>query len=404
MFGWEFPPHNSGGLGVACFGLTRALSRLGAEITFVLPSNIQTNVDYMKVILAKEKMNQQVGVKIFSSPLHPYATAESYCQKLEMMDENSTIYADDLQSEVLRYAIEAKEIALGENFDIIHAHDWLTFLAGIAAKKVSQKPLVIHVHSTEYDRSGGGNCNQFVFEIEKRGMEEADKIIAISQHTKNTLVSKYQVDPSKIEVIHNGVDQDKNEMIVREDGVLSQLKKSGKFIVFFLGRLTIQKGVDYFLKMAQKVLEKRKDVVFVVAGSGDMERQLIMLAADLGISDKVFFVGFLRGDQANEMFSMGDLFVMPSISEPFGLVALESMLHETPVIVSKQSGVCETVSHALKVDFWDVDEMANKTLSVLSHASLKTQLSDFGKNEALKLDWNRSAQKVLRLFQQLIKV
>lgn len=399
MFGWEFPPHNSGGLGVACLGLTKAMVREGAEIIFVLPSFVDVSTDYMKVVLAKDRIASKVHFRKFPSLLYPYITEDAYAQFHEFV--NSQAYGNNLQEEVLRYASYAKSIAQGESFDVIHAHDWLTYLAGIEAKRATDKPLIVHVHSTEYDRTGGTGFNQFVYDIERFGMEKADKIIAISRYTKNIIIEHYGIDSSKIVIVHNGIEGSEGHAEVSSESTLRKLKDAGNSIVLFIGRLTIQKGPDYFLAMAKKVLEYMPETIFVIAGSGDMERRLMMQAAQLGISRNVFFLGFLRGSKKEEVYHMADLFIMPSVSEPFGLTALESMVRGTPIIVSKQSGVSEIIEHALKVDFWDTEEMADKTIAVLQHKSLKEQLSHAGKKEASGHDWVKAAKKSLALFREL---
>lgn len=402
MFGWELPPHYSGGLGIACNGLAKQLVNLGVNVTFVLPKKLAVEAEYMKIIFAQLQKNQKISTenyfveKLLSSYIAPERYAELY-QKLSYFS-NADMFQSTLFDEVLHYSKFAGEIASKEPHDIIHAHEWLSFLCGVEAKKKSGKPLIVHVHATEFDRSGGGGVNQRVYEIEKMGMENADEVVAISHRMKNILVDKYGIRERKICVIHNGVDS--SHMLNRGEASnkLKALKKGGNKIVLYAGRLTIQKGVDYFLQAAAKVLGHEKKVTFLVVGSGDMETQLIMQAAQLGISDKVIFTGWLKGAELFEAFSVADLYIMPSVSEPFGLIPLELMMLGKPVIISKQAGVSEAVSHALKVDFWDTEEMADKIMAVIKYSSLHKQLSEYGKDEVKKISWKEAALKCMSLY------
>lgn len=390
MFGWELPPFNSGGLGVACYGLSKALSK-NVDITFVLPRKVEVDASFLKLLFANN-----IKVTIIDSPLRPYLTSAEYAR----MEEDVTLYGHDLFSEVKRYAMEARKIAEKEEFDIIHAHDWLSFEAGIAAKEVSGKPLVVQLHSTEYDRCGGQNLNQAVYDIERRGMELADRVVGVSNLTKRIIEEHYGIPSNKVFAIHNRINADEYNQPVDER--IFQLKMDGKKIVLYAGRITLQKGPEYFLDAARKVLEYESNVLFVMAGSGDMEYKMINLAAQMGISDKVLFTGFLRGEELRSVFKLADVFVMPSVSEPFGIAALESIIHGTPVIISKQSGVSEIVQNALKVDFWDTDEMANKILSVISYQSLKSVLQDNGRNEVGTFSWDTAANETMNLYKSLV--
>lgn len=392
MFGWELPPFNSGGLGVACYGLSKALSK-HVDITFVLPRKVEVDAKFLKLLFANN-----IKVTVIDSPLRPYMTAAEYSR----LEEDVTLYGNTLYAEVKRYAIEARKIAQREEFDIIHAHDWLTFEAGIAAKEVSGKPLVVQLHSTEYDRCGGENLNQAVYDIEKRGMEIADKVVGVSNLTKMIIEEHYNIPSSKVIAIHNRINADEYRQEYADDRIF-QIKKDGKKIVLFAGRITLQKGPEYFLQVAKKALEYDKNILFVMAGSGDMEFQIMEEAAVMGISDKVLFTGFLRGKDLSQVFKMADIFVMPSVSEPFGIAALESIVHGTPVIISRQSGVSEIVQNALKVDFWDVDEMVNKILSIVSHDSLHQTLKENGSNEIGAFSWDMAASECLNLYNELVK-
>ncbi len=394
MFGWEFPPHNSGGLGTACFGLTRALAARQIEVIFVLPKKVGVNTSFAKMVFADERHVKFYEVE---STLMPYVTSEGYIRERDKVFQD--IYGKTLMAEVHRYALRARAIAKKERFDIIHAHDWLSFLAGIEAKKVSGKPLILHMHATEFDRTGGQGVNLEVYGIERTAMEQADGIIAVSNFTKQKIIEHYGIEASKIEVVHNGIEECDYKNIPEK---LQELKKSGQKIVLFAGRITIQKGPEYFIRAAKRVLDIKQNVTFLVAGSGDMERQMMMEAAHLGISDSVIFVGFLRGDDLNAVYKAADLFVMPSVSEPFGLTPLESIIAGTPVIISKQSGVSEVLTHALKVDFWDTEDMANKILGVISHRSLLETLWGNSREEVKKVTWDAASKKCIDYYEKIL--
>jgi len=397
MFGWEFPPYNSGGLGVACLGLTRALARAGSEVIFVLPKSVPLSAEYMQILFADTR--SKVTMKNIDTILSPYMTEHSYMYERTRIQDRQ--YGNNLYEEVLRYAQNAKHIAMEEDYDLIYAHDWLSLLAGIAAHDVSGKPMVAHIHATEYDRCGGDNVNPVIAAIEQRGLEAADRIVAVSNYTKEVIVQKYGIDADKIDVVHNGIDAEDFPDATAHTQQLQKLKARGTKIVLFVGRLTVQKGLEYFITAAKKVLEYKENVVFVIAGSGDMQQQVIAQAAALGIADKVLFMGFVRGKELQEAYKMADLYVMPSVSEPFGLTTLESMLHGTPVLVSRQSGVAEVATNTLKVDFWDTEEMANKILAVISYDALQYTLATEGAREVERLNWAAAARKCLYVFKQL---
>jgi glycosyltransferase involved in cell wall biosynthesis len=428
MLGWEFPPFISGGLGTACYGLTKAMDQRDIDISFVLPQMVSEQYATHVNILNPGSLTQAATFRIdefarttfhaISTPLKPYSTPETYQKKIEEtlrqkqiemgqapLDLNigeashSTDYSGDMYTEVQRYAAVAMELAKNDSFDVIHAHDWMTFPAAKRVAQMSGKPMVVHVHSTEFDRSGP-HVNQMIYDIEREGMHAADKIIAVSFLTRNIIISRYGISPDKVEVVHNGVERNaNNKWAMGPTGI----KKDEK-IVLFLGRITMQKGPEYFLQAAKKVLEVMDDVKFVMAGSGDLMHRSIELAAELGIGSKVLFTGFLRGEDVRKIYSMADLFVMPSVSEPFGLVPLEALENDVPVIISKQSGVSEVLTHALKVDFWDIKEMANKIVAVLKYPPLKMTLQDHGNFEVRKLRWNDSAQKCIQIYEQLMPV
>ncbi|MDD5750040.1 MAG: glycosyltransferase family 4 protein [Candidatus Pacebacteria bacterium] len=392
MFGWEFPPFNSGGLGVACYGLTKALAKQGVEVIFVLPKKINCSADFCRIIFADE--NPVDAEKIISAA---YLTPDQYGKVTRQL----FMGARGLVDEVVRYGLLARQIAEREDFDIIHSHDWLCYPAGIAAKEVSGKPLVAHIHATEFDRTGGTGVNQQVYAIEKQGFETADRITAVSDFTRQKVVEYYGINPAKVKVVHNALERERSVQNFETILNLSGLKEKFK-IVLFLGRLTLQKGPDYFLRAAAKVLEKSPDVYFIMAGSGDMEAQLINQSIDLGIADRVIFTGFLRDQNLARVYQMADLYVMPSVSEPFGLTALEALGHGTPVIISKQSGVSEVIKNCLRVDFWDINQMAGKILAVLNYPVLKNTLKENGAGEVEKITWDNSAVACLNIYNEIL--
>jgi glycosyltransferase involved in cell wall biosynthesis len=304
-------------------------------------------------------------------------------------------YAGDMFSEVQRYAAIAAELAESEHFDIVHAHDWMTYPAGVAVAQISGRPLIVHVHSTEFDRSGE-NVNQPIYNIERWGMEQADKVIAVSFRTRNIIISRYGIGGEKVEVVHNAVEHNGNWTLAKT-GI-----KKGEKIVLFLGRITMQKGPEYFLAAAKKVLEVMDNVKFVMAGSGDLMHRMVEMAAQLGIGQKVLFTGFLNAQDVQNIYTMADLYVMPSVSEPFGIAPLEALANDIPVIISKQSGVSEVLTHALKVDFWDVDEIANKIIAVLKYPPLGIMLQNYGNFEVRKLRWKDSGAKCAKIYEELL--
>ncbi len=397
MFGWEFPPFNSGGLGTACYGLTKGLSNLGINVSFVLPkAPADARADHVNLVIAQQRM-KGITFREVKSLITEYVTSQAYDERyrelLRFNRADTAVYGNDLHGEVYRYGESARIIAQQEDFDVIHAHDWLTYPAGINAKKVSGKPLVVHVHATEFDRTGGHGVNEHVYGIEKRGMELADAVIAVSAFTKSKIVQHYGIRPDKIHVVHNAV-----EFPEQPAAIKNSIRDK---VVLFLGRITIQKGPDWFLYAARKVLDKMPDVKFIMAGSGDMEPMIIHKAAEMGMADKVLFAGFLRGQEIDQAYKMADLYVMPSISEPFGITPLEAMRNGTPVLISKQSGVSEVITHCLKADFWDVNEMANKMISVLQHAPLHEALSENGSQEITSLSWDRPAEKCIGIYKSV---
>jgi glycosyltransferase involved in cell wall biosynthesis len=414
MIGWEFPPFISGGLGTACYNLTKAMSQSGTEITFVLPKAGQTECgNYMKILSAEGFVKagelsafKNVKFRTVSSQLKPYLPSGSFKAgwkgKINARGgwwqsnpaKLSQNYGRDIYEQVCQYAEKTAEIASVENFDIIHAHDWMTFPAAMAAAEVSQKPIVTHIHSTEFDRSGE-RVNQVVYDIERAGMENARRVITVSNYTKNIISNRYGVPAEKIEVVYNGAGDDGCNHWDRQGD------KRDK-IVLFLGRVTFQKGPDYFIAAAKKVLEKMSNVKFIMAGDGDMMHRMIEYAAYLGIGHKVLFTRFLRGADVKRMYQMADLYVMPSVSEPFGIAPLEALKNNVPVLISKNSGVAEALKNALKVDFWDVNQIANKIIAVLKHPPLSQMLIENGRSEAGKFRWEDSAAKMNEIYKRIL--
>ena len=422
MLGWEFPPFISGGLGTACYGLTKALDQLGVKVTFVLPKMVEgkyaTHVKLLSPVSGKSvpffKFSELRNVKFHTIPssLLPYLTPELYQQKIKEILQlkrkmrGGTItaasqfiggadYSGDMYTEVHRYAVVAAQLAQSEQFDIVHAHDWMTYPAAVAVATISGKPLIVHVHSTEFDRSGE-HVNQTIYDIERKGMEQADKVIAVSHFTRNIIINRYGISGEKVEVVYNGVEHNPTSALAE-----IHIDKNEK-IVLFLGRITMQKGPEYFLAAAKKVLEIMDNVKFVMVGSGDLMHRAIEMAAGLGIGHKVLFTGFLQGEDVQKIYKMADLYVMPSVSEPFGIAPLEALNNDVPVIISKQSGVSEVLTHALKVDFWDVNEIANKIIAVLKYPPLGLTLRQHGNFEVQKLRWMDSAVKCVKIYEEML--
>ncbi len=396
-FGWEFPPVKTGGLGVATQGLTRELCTNGIEVLFVLPRS-QSTEGAAKFLFAD--IDKNIKIREIESPLVPYQSSGTSFSYYDAITKQK-LFSRSLIEEVHRYAHQASIIASQEEFDVIHAHDWTAYLAGLAAKVVSGKPLVVHVHATSYDQAAGNNVDPEIFAIEERAFREADRVVAVSQYTKNLIVEKHGVSPDKVVVVHNGCD---THMPPRYQPALAELKAQGKKIVLYHGRITIQKGVDYFVNAARRVVDVNPDVVFVISGSGDMQGQIMQQVGAMALSKHVIFAGALWDEERDRMYQTADLLVMPSVSEPFGLVPLESIQHGTASLITKQSGVAEVLTHVLKVDFWDVEEMANKIVAALKYETMNGQLVKEGQKEILKLSWKNAATKVKSLYQQLINI
>lgn len=398
-FGWDFPPSRNGGLGVACYGLTRELVNSGVEVIFVLPRK-QEVIGETRFVFADN--HPRVQVTEVSSSLVPYHSGQSKVATLVSYDnEGRPVYKmRTIVEEAHRFAHEAAAIAKREQFDIIHAHDWTSYLAGVAAKLASGKPLILHVHATSFDQAGGANVDPSIFNIEKEAFALADTIVTVSDLTRRIIIDKHGVSPSKLTVVHNGCDASEP---VRHTPTLAALKAQGKKIVLYHGRITIQKGVDYFVRAARRVVDIDSNVVFVISGWGDMQNQIINQVGAMGLSKNVIFAGALWEEERDRMYQTADLVVMPSVSEPFGLVPLEALQHGTASLISKQSGVGEVLASVLKVDFWDVDEMANKILAALRYPVLREQIVKEGKRELQKMTWRDAAAKLFALYHRLLQ-
>lgn len=415
MLGWEFPPYFAGGVGIVCAQLCKALANLGVEVTYCMPSGPQAvnevegaGGEGFRLIIANNTVpDDKISLLPVDSLLHAYATPASYNALLERslamnrFDGGSKpLYGEDLWAEVHRFAekvrIIAAHLAETEGFDVIHAHDHWTFPAGVAAKYATGKPLVVHVHITEFDKSGGAGVDQRVYDMERYGMEHADVVIAVSDFVKQRLITSYGVPAEKIRVVHNAA-------VPLQEGKVHDIKvKQGDKVVLFAGRVTLQKGPEYFVEAARIVAERDPNVKFVLAGSGDQLGRMIDRVAELGLSQRFFFTGFYDRNQAEVLFSMADVFVMPSVSEPFGVVPLEAMVKGTPCIISKQSGVSEVLHHCIKVDFWDVQSLAEHILSLLHYQALHHELKQHGYLEVKRLTWDVPAGKCLQVYQEVV--
>lgn len=434
MFGWEFPPHISGGLGTACYGLTQSLTAQGIDVLFVTPKaesgepfpgvslisasdvrlSQKMHAPRVEVTLSEErKVTGSLRSIAVKSELHPYFSVEHSEESFLLEHWNYQLYGEKskeppgpgtqkfefsggygpkLLEEVKAYSMVARQIANDNSFDVIHAHDWMTFPAGIAAKESSGKPLIVHVHATEFDRTGA-NGNPEILRIEKEGMMRADQVIAVSHLTKRIIVNHYEISPDKVQVVHNGVQ-------ARQDKPIEDMPPIGKRVITFLGRVTHQKGPEYFVDAAALVHKKFPDVHFVMAGSGDLLPRMIRKVASLKLSSHFHFTGFLTSGKVDQLWSISEMYVMPSVSEPFGIAPLEAMMAGVPVIISNQSGVAEVVNHAIKVDFWDVPALASTMMSLLSYKSLSSTVRKNSQVEIKKINWDSAAKKVNAIYHE----
>jgi glycogen synthase len=394
MLGWEFPPYKSGGLGTACYDLTKGLAREGVEITFVMPcAPSEAYEEFVDIIGA----NTRAKIRTVHSLLTPYMTTETY-DNVYSSEKCGDLYGPNMHVEIERFSRAVENIIKDEEFDIIHAHDWMTYAAGVLAKEHSGKPLIVHLHATEGDRTSG-HANQEIVAREQLGFLRADKIITNSWWSKKNIINEYSSIPqNNIEVVHWGITQDNPayDLCYR-----SSLNKTDK-IVLFLGRITIQKGIWFLVHAARDVVKHVPNAKFVIVGRGDQFDEIVSLVSDAGLSDNFLFTGWLQGVDVHKAFQMADVFVMPSVSEPFGLVALEALKNNTPIIVSKQSGVSEIVHNALTVDFWDTRDMANKIINVLQYDSLREVLQEESAEEARSFDLQTPARKCIAVYNEVL--
>ena len=404
MLGWELPPHHTGGMGIVCYQMCQQLAKTGAEIEFVLPYTADfSNIDFMKVNPAVPKDVSEVITGIGSIG----STYDS--QYFEYIMPDGTSRGAAMDEHQRNYADYVSRLVLFGDYDVIHAHDWLTFRAALAAKQVSGKPLFVHIHSTEYDRAGGKSGNPLVEEIEYVGLQLADRIFAVSQATKDTIVRHYHIPADKIEVVHNAMEFNAEELYEDTSDnafrCVSALQDAGYKVLVSAGRLTIQKGLTHLLQAFRKVVEKRPKSLLLIVGSGDQYEELIELAASLGLSGNVIFTGYLNGTgkQWRDAFRVGDLFVMPSVSEPFGITPFEALAQGTPVLMSKQVGSSEILHHVLKVEYWDIDEMANQILSTFDHPDLAATLTENGRVEMMNQSWEKSVAHILEHYHKHVR-
>ena len=393
MLGWELPPHNSGGLGVACLNMARALSRQGADIDFVIPYDAEhKGIDFMNVLAAAH-----------IDPIYRYGGAYENIKILDktipIKDGSDYVSIRDVQKQYCNFIEEYLETSTP---DVAHAHDWLTYEAGIIAKKRSNIPLIAHVHATEFDRAGMHSGNPLIHEIEYEGMMMADKIIAVSEATKRIIHDKYNIPLKKIEVVYNsldeGYDKDKYSFDDNLYAYIENLKQNGWTIISTVGRFTIQKGLVHLMRAAAMAIAKHPKLMFIFAGDGEERNELINLSADLGISQNVVFTGFIRGKKLRDIYSISDVFVMSSVSEPFGLTALEAAHHSDALILTNQSGVSEIIWSALKYDYWDERKLADEIVAIADKPALKDALSQNVKDEYHKISWDQVARKCMKIY------
>lgn len=388
MIGWEFPPHHSGGLGVACQGMTRGLLGLGLPVAFVMPKHLPDGQGYRR-----SKYQHAPGLTMDLVQVH--SNLEPYWR---MAADSPRAYPPDMVGEAYRYGRAVGDLAPQFDPAVLHAHDWMSIPAGVAARRLTGRPLVVQIHSTERDRGGGGAPHPEIAQIEKTGLQEADQVIAVSEYTKRQLVEDYGLPAAKIAVVHNGIDPNPD---FHNQDLPTFLQ--GRPLVIFVGRLTVQKGPEFFLEVAKKVLSDEPKAVFVLAGQGDLYRHLLVSSAYAGLSGSMLFAGFLRGKEKDRLYQRADVFVMPSVSEPFGIAALEAALAKTPVIVSKNAGVTEVLPHAFAIDFWDTNKMAATIIQLIRQSGLRQKTGEQLHQEAQQMTWDRAAQALRGIYGRLIK-
>lgn len=388
MLGWELPPYNSGGLGTACYGLCKSLAKNNVDIEFIVPYKADHNIDFMTVTSAV-----LIGVNDIQKGGIAYDSSKY------VFDGGDEVWLNIVDQHLL-YEQAVLELAKSREFDIVHAHDWLTFRPALRLRERFGCPIILHVHSVESDRAGDKPGNPLIHEIEETALHLADRVIAVSEHTKKTIMRDYSLPPEAIEVVHNSMNVDELDPLDGENvyRYLDVMKEKGYRVVTNVGRLTIQKGLPNLLEAISKVVEKVPKTLVLIVGSGDQQYELMEQAAKLGIGANVLFADFQRGKSWRDAFSIGDLFVLPSVTEPFGLTPLESIGYGTPALVSKQSGVSEVLNNALKVDYWDIDEMANQIASVLMNDALRDELETNSYREIEKMSWQQSADKLMSIY------
>ena len=393
MLGWELPPHNSGGLGVACYQLCRALSQKDLDLEFVLPYQSSDEPEFMKLTAARPVDVTEILKSGIAYDSYKYLYADGH-------EEWHDIY-----SQAFMYERAVEQMADTTEFDIVHAHDWLTFRAAMRLKQRTGRPIILHVHSIESDRAGGHRGNPLVHEIEETAFQMADRILAVSDFTRQAIHREYGIPLDKIEVVHNSIELDSIVPLDADNTYryLATLKAQGYKVVTNIGRLTVQKGLPNFLRAAQLVVRQQPKTMFLIVGSGEQYEELIQLSAELGIGKNVIFAGFQRGKAWRDAFAAADLFVMPSVSEPFGLTPLEAAVYGAPSLVSKQSGIAEVLHSCLRVDFWDVNEMANQMIAVLRSNALHDQLQESAQAEVMSLSWQKAADAVYRIYHHHLK-
>jgi len=396
MIGWEFPPHNSGGLGTACEGLTKSLSSFNLNQTFVLPKQLPFNTAFAQVFNPLFPNTNFIHINM---PVYPYGGI-SQDDMLYLKTRHGKASAD-LVDQAFEYAETVGYLANLYPHQIIHGHDWMTYPAAFAARKSSHQSVVLHVHSTEFDRTLNGNTNGRISQIEYDYLSQADRIIAVSNYTKNIVCDKYAIRAEKVTVVHNGVDLEAQHRISIDQGTIDEYLKNKK-VVIFMGRFTSQKGPDYFVSIADQIAKHIPEAIFVMAGNGDMFQQIIIQSAQSRLTGKLIFPGFLRDREREFLYRRADLFIMPSVSEPFGIVALEAAGAHTPVIISNQSGVSEVLSSAFRSNFWDTDRIAAQAIEILSDENLKFQLSHRLAEEARQITWDNAAAKCINVYKEMV--
>jgi glycosyltransferase involved in cell wall biosynthesis len=391
MLGWELPPHNSGGLGVACYRLCKALSNIGADIEFIIPYEGEYDKSFMNVTSSYSVHYDDVTEHLFPYDNTIYKESNSHDQNI------------DIDGHFRRYENAVAKVVDAQEFDVIHAHDWMTFRAALRAKQITGKPLILHVHSVERDRSGGNSGNLFIRDIEETIMHLADKIVAVSNKTKQDIIDDYGIPADLIEVVYNSIDTSEFDLGGLDKNsykYILKLRSLGYKIVLSAGRITIQKGLPNLLYAAKEVICRAPKTIFLFVGDGDMFNEMLELSASLGISKNVLFAGFQRGKKWRESFLASNLFVMPSISEPFGIAPLEAVGYRVPTIVSKQSGVSEVLKNSLKVDYWDVNELANDITSIIQNDSLANEISSNAYREYKNISWHNSAKDMMSIYEK----